>query len=443
MRSLPHSSYAAARSAYASRLTPLMRWLGVAVVLALAACGAAPTPVAAPKPRTVTAASGEDSGAISSAVKPDAVVKAEALNGNDWPPLKLVDGEATLRCDGDALPESALAADAGEHAPSGVERMREAVQRSREALSRRHDAADAEAERANIAAGNVGQAGDAASADRAPADARDAVATAATEADAGETEGHALTDLGFFSVVDAVTPCRDVGALRLQYSGKIGADFTALMQRVSAIAERMDIPVRVLDIDSSGGRVEDAMRAGDVIAESRWTIDVAPDAICHSACSLVLAAGDDREIAGQVGIHRMIRIGSQATSRAEVSQELRSVYGQMKDYLERNGASVAVADLMMTVPNRRLRLLTADELQAYGLSGANAVQDDLDRIRLTRECGDAFVKRKDAYARAFETQCATRKDDREATRSCGLALREKLEFPDDRCRVDRPLAKTG
>ncbi|MGH8030986.1 MAG: hypothetical protein ACREO8_01115, partial [Luteimonas sp.] len=251
-----------------------------------------------------------------------------------------------------------------------------------------------------------------------------------------------LVDLGFFSIVDALTPCRQSGGVRLRYAGKIGGEFTELMQRVSAMADRMGIAHRVLDIDSSGGRLEDAMRAGDAIAESRWAIDVRDGAICHSACSLVLAAGDDRRIDGLVGIHRMIRIGSLATSRAEVSQELREVYGKMKDYLERNGASVAVADLMMTVPNRSLRLLSAEELQAYGLSGTNAVQDDLDRIRLTRQCGDEFVKRKDAFARAFDAQCASR-DGAEAKRSCDLELRARLEFPEDSCRSDRPLAKSS
>src|SRR3546814_7231741 len=89
------------------------------------------------------------------------------------------------------------------------------------------------------------------------------------------------------------------------------------------MADRMDIHTRILDIDSTGGRVEDAMPAGDAIAGSRWTIRVRADSICHSACVLVLAAGDDREVAGKVGIPRMVRVGSQTTTRAELSQELR------------------------------------------------------------------------------------------------------------------------
>ena len=257
-------------------------------------------------------------------------------------------------------------------------------------------------------------------------------------------EGSALVaDLSYASLMVALKPCEEPGVVRLRYNGKIGTDFTALIERVANIAKRLEIKQRILDLDSSGGHVEDAMKAGDAIGASHWTLRVRDDAICHSACVLILAAGDDRVIAGKVGIHRMIRIDSAATTRAELNQELREVYAKMKDYLERNGASVAVADLMMTVPNRKLRLLTEDELQEYGLDGTNAVQDDLERIRLTRECGEDFVRRKDDFDRAYERSCAKVEEGQgqEAAYQCGLALRVGFGFPDETCPQDSPLSE--
>ena len=252
-----------------------------------------------------------------------------------------------------------------------------------------------------------------------------------------------VTDLSYASVMEAVKPCEKPGVVRVRYAGKIGTDFTALVERVANIAKRLDIKRRVLDLDSSGGHVEDAMKAGDAIGASHWMLRVRDDAICHSACVLILAAGDDRLITGKVGIHRMIRIGSEATTRAELNQELREVYAKMKDYLERNGASAAVADLMMTVPNRKLRLLTEAELQEYGLDGTNAVQDDLERIRLTRECGEDFVRRKDDFDRAYERSCAKVEpgQGQEAAYECGLALRAGFGFPDETCPKDSPLSE--
>ena len=253
--------------------------------------------------------------------------------------------------------------------------------------------------------------------------------------------GEPLANLEFFSVVDALTPCKQSGTVRLRYQGKIGADFTALVERVSNIAERMEIGERILDLDSSGGHVEDAMKAGDALGASHWTLWVREGANCHSACVLILAAGDDRRIDGKVGIHRMIRIGSTATTRAELSQELREVHAQMKDYLERNGAAVAVADLMMTVPNRKLRLLGEAELQEYGLDGTNAVQDDLERIQLARKCGEDFVRRKDDFTRTFDRECVLPGEGPEAVDACGLELREGFGFPDEKCPLESPLSK--
>ncbi|QNP41945.1 COG3904 family protein [Lysobacter solisilvae (ex Woo and Kim 2020)] len=253
-------------------------------------------------------------------------------------------------------------------------------------------------------------------------------------------DGEKLDALTFFAVVDALTPCQPQGVVRLRYDGKINAGFTALVQRVAAVADRMEIPVRILDIKSSGGHVEEAIRAGDSMAEQRWAIWVRDGSYCHSSCVLILAGGDTRSITGDVGIHRLFRDQSKATSRAELSAELRDVSGQVRDYLVRNGADVRIADLMMTVANRRLRLLSEAELREYGLSGSNAVQDDLDRIRLTRRCGEDFARRRDAWLRAFENECLEPGKAFEVLDECGRALEPRFGFPDAKCPSDNPTA---
>lgn len=254
-------------------------------------------------------------------------------------------------------------------------------------------------------------------------------------------DGVALSDLGFEPVMETLSPCQERGVLRLSYSGKIAPDFTALIERTGAMADRLGIGNRILDIDSSGGQVEAAIRAGDLIAEAGWTIWVREDAICHSSCVLVLAGGDNRLISGKVGIHRIIRLQSGATSRAELSQELQEVHANMEQYLARNGGAVALADMMMTVPNRSLRLLTANELEEFGIVGVNAAQDDLDRIRLARKCGEDFVRRRDDFFRSFDRKCATPGEDVEAMNSCGIQLRERFGFPDGKCRMDSPFSE--
>lgn len=256
-----------------------------------------------------------------------------------------------------------------------------------------------------------------------------------------EGDGTPLESLAFFSVVDALSPCQKGGVLRLRYQGKIAADFTDLVSRVADIADRMDIHKRILDLDSAGGQVEDAIKAGDAIGASGWTIWVREGSVCHSACVFVLGAGDNRLISGKVGVHRIIRMSSTATTRSELNEELRGVYDRVKDYLSRNGVAVAVADLMMTVPNRRLRLLSKDELQEYGLDGTNAAQDDLDRLQLMRRCGEDFVLRRDAFMRSFDGECKAAGAGLDDMQACGLALRTKFGFPDAKCPADSPLSE--
>lgn len=261
------------------------------------------------------------------------------------------------------------------------------------------------------------------------------------ERDDDSDEPRRLDSLEFFSLAEAMLPCQASGLVRLQYRGRIDPGFTQLMERVAGMAERMDLPERILDIDSAGGQVEEAILAGDVIAGSRWLIRVREDAVCHSSCVLVLASGDNRDVDGRVGVHRLMRDRSKATSRAELNEELRTVNAQVREYLERHGVALTVADLMMTVPNRRLRMLTADELKLFGLQGRNAVQDDLERIVARRECGEDFVRRRDAFQRQFESACGLDERPWEEVVRCGIDLRPAYGFPDARCPNQTPLAR--
>lgn len=254
-------------------------------------------------------------------------------------------------------------------------------------------------------------------------------------------DGEPVLALDRDSLDAALRDCADRGVLRLRYRGRIATGFAALAERVTRVADALQIRKRVLDIDSAGGQVEDAIRAGDFIAASRWTIWVREDSICHSACVFLLSAGDVRRIAGEVGIHRIIRMSSTATTRAELNAELRVVHSRVRDYLERNGSSVDVADLMMAVPNRSLRMLSEDELLRYGLDGVNPAQDDLDRLRLQRECGVDFVARRDAFARAFDRKCRGPVGELDELNACGLALRGTFGFPDADCPAESPLSE--
>lgn len=277
--------------------------------------------------------------------------------------------------------------------------------------------------------------------DWSPLQLEDATVYVSCNLDYQRSDDVQLTEIGKESLQQALTPCAEQQLVRIRYRGRIDHGFVSVIERITVTADELGIDKRVLDLDSAGGQVEDAIRAGDFIAESHWTIWVREGAICHSACVLILGAGDTRMIAGKVGIHRIIRMSSTATSRAELNAELNAVYQRVRAYLERNGVAVAVADLMMAVPNRRLRLLSGEELHLYGLDGVNPVQDDLDRLRMMRKCGEDFVRRRDGFLRAFELGCHSDGDELDALNECGLELRTKFGFPDSVCAAESPMSE--
>lgn len=258
---------------------------------------------------------------------------------------------------------------------------------------------------------------------------------------AAEGDGELVDVVERDALLAAMRPCTGRGVVRLRYEGRLTGEFTALVERVIEVADELYIDKRVLDLDSAGGQVEDSMEAGDLIAESGWTIWVREGSSCHSSCVFVLSAGDSRLITGRVGIHRIIRMSSTATTRRELNAELGAVYERVRSYLARNGAAVAVADMMMVVPNRSLRILTGDELRQYGLDGVNPAQDDLDRLRLMRQCGEDFVRRRDAFVRAFDSRCKAPETDLETLSECGLDLRANYGFPDEACPAESPLSE--
>ncbi|MFZ7096962.1 hypothetical protein ACOPJQ_13900 [Luteimonas dalianensis] len=278
--------------------------------------------------------------------------------------------------------------------------------------------------------------------DWTPMELADGILSISCELDYGaEGDGTPVGALDRETLEQAMTPCSERGVMRLRYEGRLTGEFTALIERVIALADELEIDKRVLDLDSAGGQVEDSMEAGDLIAESGWTVWVREGSNCHSSCVFILSAGDSRLITGRVGIHRIIRMSSTATTRRELNAELRAVHDRVRGYLERNGAAVAVADMMMVVPNRSLRLLSTEELQLYGLDGVNPAQDDLDRLRLMRKCGDDFVRRRDSFVRAFDARCKAPDTGLEALNACGLELRENYGFPDETCPAESPLSE--
>jgi ATP-dependent protease ClpP protease subunit len=129
-------------------------------------------------------------------------------------------------------------------------------------------------------------------------------------------------------------------------------------------------PPRVI-LNSLGGSVPAAMDLGEAIRKHGFSIWVNGQDGCSSACVLVLAAGVRRSPFGTIGIHRpyfdhaLFGRLSQEQARAKYDQMADGV----RDYLARMGMDAGLYAAMLRVPSDEVRILSPQEIRAYGLEG--------------------------------------------------------------------------
>jgi ATP-dependent protease ClpP protease subunit len=129
-------------------------------------------------------------------------------------------------------------------------------------------------------------------------------------------------------------------------------------------------PPRVM-LNSLGGSVPAAMGLGDAIRRHGFSTWVNGQDECSSACVLVLAAGVRRSPSGRIGIHRphfdhaLFGHLSQEQAHAKYDQMADGV----RDYLARMGMDAGLYAAMLRVPSDEIRILSPQEIRAYGLEG--------------------------------------------------------------------------
>ncbi|WP_160310406.1 hypothetical protein [Microvirga vignae] len=126
----------------------------------------------------------------------------------------------------------------------------------------------------------------------------------------------------------------------------------------------------VLEIDSIGGLLDEAMKAGRRLrAQAK---DVKASGSCLSACVLILAGGVSRDALpdARVGVHRFR--GDQATDKdLEIAQQKSS---ELISYLSDMGISVELFHAASAVPSDDMRYLTRSDMQKWSLITGPRVQ---------------------------------------------------------------------
>lgn len=140
----------------------------------------------------------------------------------------------------------------------------------------------------------------------------------------------------------------------LTVKGPIEANFTQIVSRFD---------FDVLEIDSIGGLLDEAMKAGRRLRIQGK--DVKASGSCLSACVLVLAGGVSRDAMpnARVGVHRFR--GDQATDKdIEIAQQKSS---ELISYLSEMGVSIELFHAASAVPSDEMKYLARSDMQKWNL----------------------------------------------------------------------------
>lgn len=210
------------------------------------------------------------------------------------------------------------------------------------------------------------------------------------EARAADNEGSPACDwyLPASEIIDNGDATSSTGCdVDIRVRGIINRDgaryFNDLVARLEALAHRP----ATLVLDSRGGDARAAVYMARLIREKEIfsavpveaRVSVSFDAVCFSACVVIFSAGYERflefnidgnpELPSRLGIHgpgQFDRNAGEYDTSAD-NREILAVNSMLKHYFRGIGVSESLVDDMYAVPFDEIRLLTREELIAYGL----------------------------------------------------------------------------
>ena len=122
--------------------------------------------------------------------------------------------------------------------------------------------------------------------------------------------------------------------------------------------------MRQMQLDSIGGDLAAAFAIGRLMRKHQFDSLVLPDGQCDSACVFVLAAGIDKVVKGNVGIHRPY---FSAISSEDVQTALQEVMADAEAYLTEMNIPTRLVEEMFSTDPAEMRNLTRPELEACRL----------------------------------------------------------------------------
>ena len=199
---------------------------------------------------------------------------------------------------------------------------------------------------------------------------------------------------------------------------------------------RQKLAGNAVSLSGNGGDVDAAMEVGRLLRRLGVSTYVAREDQCLSSCVFAFMGGDQRAVAGRIGIHRPYFSSTHdVTNRRSYYRQLQK---RLQQYVEELDFPVSLYEALMAVPPESIRILSAADLRKYYLHGMSPPAEEEADALAARNQGISVLEYLQQKAQAqpcagvFGGDGACESDAQKAVRSGATATvpdREPVHLP--------------
>lgn len=179
-------------------------------------------------------------------------------------------------------------------------------------------------------------------------------------------------------------------------------DYANVAKTASLIQSRFhDQWVVLAKLDSTGGNVSAALKIGRFLRSKGAMAFIDEGAVCLSSCVYILAGATNRAVGGRVGIHRPYEPNDQEISAAAQKDKYKKMEKDIVAYLQEMNIPKRLYEDSLFISPDRIKMLTASELQGYGLNVNDPYADEGSTVAKAKKLG---ISRKEYAAREARSQ---------------------------------------
>jgi hypothetical protein len=149
--------------------------------------------------------------------------------------------------------------------------------------------------------------------------------------------------------------------------------------RQKADAQKFVLNPPYVELDTPGGSVSAAIAIGRLLRKERATVAVADGAVCYSACVLIFAGAVNRAMDPQakLGIHRpYLEVPRGEITPGSVQEAYQQTLQDIRSYFREMNVSEQLADAMLRIEPKNIRLLDYGALLNYGLTSTDPIEQE-------------------------------------------------------------------